>query len=198
MKTCINCGAELEDLNNFCPQCGTRCDSGNDVANPVYQPEENVYDTRAENYPMKWHKVLMVIMILGGILTVARGAACMAGFQYAEYEFAKVGANSEVVYYAFPGLKACDMFYGIVLIAIGIFEFTVRKRLKQFRANGPLSLKIMYMIEIAAEVIYLAWTSHATNLNMFTSANLGSLGVTALIMVLNIVYYSRRSSLFIN
>lgn len=198
MKTCINCGASIQDNNNFCPQCGTRCDNGKDIERSVYQGTGNYSAIRAESYPMKWHKFLMVIMILGGIVTIGSGIGYMAGYQYNNYEYAKAGLNPVIVYRAFPGLKTCDMFYGIALIALGVFEFIVRNRLNQYRANGPMSLKIMYILSIVATLIYMIWASTVTNLSYFTMSNIGSLGSSALFLIINSIYYSKRSELFVN
>ena len=140
----------------------------------------------------------MVVMIISAIFTIISGISYLAGFEYSEYQYTQNGVNASMIYNAFPGLKACDTFYGVALIALGVFEFTVRNRLKQFRANGPGSLKIMYILSIAASVIYLVWASSATGINLLNSANLASLGISVLLLIINSVYYSKRSSLFVN
>ena len=117
MKTCIHCGAQMDDTSNFCPNCGTRCNDQNDMERSVYQPyeepRESVPEVRAEQYPMKWHKFLMVVMIISAVFTIINGISFIAGFEYSEYQFTKYGANASMVYNAFPGLKTCDTFYGV-------------------------------------------------------------------------------------
>ena len=199
MKTCVNCGAAIDDTSNFCPHCGTRCESGTGTEGSVYSPSENVSehteasDILAQTYPMKWHKFLMVIMILGGIVTIANGINTMMGTEYLSN-----GLDMERVYELFPGLKSCDSFYGIAMIALGVFEFTVRSRLKQFRANGPISLRIMYILSLGINVIYLAWATSVTGTNLFNESNIGSLIATILLMLVNGIYYSKRSRLFVH
>lgn len=202
MKTCIHCGAQMDDTCNFCPNCGTRCNDQNDMERSVYQPyeepRESVPEVRAEQYPMKWHKFLMVVMIISAVFTIINGISFIAGFEYSEYQFTKYGASASMVYNAFPGLKTCDTFYGVAMIALGVFEFTARNRLKQFRMNGPGSLKIMYVLSIGACIIYLIWASAVTKINLLNGANLASLGISVLLLVINSVYYSKRSALFVN
>ena len=199
MKTCINCGAEIEDRNKFCPHCGIRCESGEENESLVTTPIESVPEARNESeqqiltHPMKWHNFLMVIMILGGIVTIANGLNTMMGSEYLSS-----GYNSTQVYRVYPGLKSCDTLYGIAMIAIGVFEFIVRSRLSKFRSNGPSSLKIMYVLSIIANLIYLAWASSATGISLFTSSNTGSLVASVLFLIINSVYYSKRSDLFVN
>lgn len=199
MKTCVNCGAEISDNCKFCPECGTKCPGGEDHESTVYASSGQPTDHQsgagpsANAYPMKWHNFLMVIMILGGIMTIINGAIAMTGSAYLGN-----GYDSSVVYSVFPGLKSCDMFYGVALIALGVFEFTVRSRLKRFCANGPGSLRIMYILFIAVGVIYLAWASSATGIRLFDSSNTGSLVASVSLLVINHVYYSKRSELFVN
>ena len=193
MKTCVNCGAEIEEKNNFCPHCGTRCESSKEIERSVLRPSQNTSESSTNASPMKWHNFLMVIMILGGIVTIANGINTMLGSEYLSN-----GLDSSKVYSAFPGLKSCDTFYGITMIAIGVFEFIVRSRLNQLRENGPSSLKTLYILSIAANLVYLAWASSTVNINLFNSSNVGSVLGTVLLLIINSIYYSKRSDLFVN
>ena len=196
MKTCVNCGAQLEEQNNFCPHCGTKCEQAAPAyqpADPYGQPSESHPETGADRYPMKWHKFLMVVMIIGAVLTVINGASTMAGWHYT-----REGVDVSWVYWRYPGLKSCDMVYGVVLIALGVFQFIVRNRLNQFRSNAPGSLKMLYIISIAASLVYLAWASAATGMNMFDSTNLGTAVGNLIFLFINSSYYTKRSDLFVN
>ena len=212
MKNCINCGAQIDESNKFCPHCGTKCESYQEAEILVHQSADSLSedgqpaysDTTMENssetppssdqYPMKWHNFQMVVMILGGISSVGIGLATLMGSAYLTR-----GINSDMVYYKFPGLKGCDIFYGIVLIALGVFEFIVRNRLCKFKANGPSSLKTLYVLSIIGILIYIGWASSATGINLFTSkSDMGSMIGSVLFMIINSIYYSKRSSLFIN
>lgn len=193
MKKCPNCGAEMEEQNNFCPQCGSRCDNGQVPESPAYQPSEGYSGDGTELYPMKWHKFLMVVMIIGAVLTAISGISTMAGLQYRSE-----GLEASYVYAVFPGLKSCDMVYGIVLIALSVFQIITRNRLKEFRANGPYSLRLLYILSIAVNVIYLAWGSSVTSVNLFTSANLGNIAGSVILLLINNSYYNKRRELFVN
>lgn len=200
MKTCKNCGAAIEEKNRFCSHCGTRCEDGvdtsSDTAPPAVLQENQHEETSTANineYPMKWHNFQMVIMILGGILTIANGLSQLMGAGYM-----REGITAAQIYGRFPGLKSCDVFYGIVLIALGVYEFVVRNRLNKFQVNGPGSLKTLYFLSIAGSLIYLLWASSTTGVNLLTSDNLGSLISSVAFLCINSIYYSKRSSLFIN
>ena len=105
MKNCVNCGAEIEDRNKFCPHCGTRCESGEDNESPVTTPIESVPEARNESeqqiltHPMKWHNFLMVIMILGGIVTIANGLNTMNSSGYAGIRYEYSEAQKALIFY---------------------------------------------------------------------------------------------------
>lgn len=195
MKTCINCGAQIEEGNKFCPHCGTKIEA--EVQEQAYQPyqpsDTSSSSASAEAYPMKWHKFLMVVMVIGSVLIVFSGIALLTGMQYN-----RAGVEAEDIYRTFPGLKSCDMCYGIILIALGVFQFIVRNRLKQFKENGPSSLKILYILSIAASLGYMLWANAATGVNMFTSSNVSSLIASGTLLFINNSYYSKRMDLFVN
>ena len=186
MKNCLNCGAEMNDRERYCPHCGTKCETVSETA-------EGIQGVQSEKYPMKWHHFLMVIMILRGILTVSNGIIALAGSEYMGQ-----GLTAEQVYHRFPGLKSADMLYGLAMIALGVFQFVVRSRLNQFRANGPGMLKGWYIASLAVNVIYLLSVSSVLKVNTFNASSVGTLAGTVLFLIINSVYYSRRSELFVN
>ena len=142
---------------------------------------------------MKWHKFLMVIMIIGAVISFISGASLFSGASYESQ-----GVDADLIYRMYPGMKSCDMVYSVVLMAIGVFKIIVRNRLSRFRANGPESLKILYFISIGASLIYISWASSATRVNMLTSSNITSVFSSVLFLIINTSYYKKRSSLFVN
>lgn len=74
----------------------------------------------------------MVAMIVGSLLLFYDGGTMLARAQYTAADIA-----DEQIYRIYSALKGCNTFYGIALIAIGMFQFTVRKRLNRFQADGP-------------------------------------------------------------
>ena len=144
-----------------------------------------------DRFPMKWHRFQMVIMIIGSVITMIGGITYITGYAYTQQGF-----MAGDVYQTFPGLKACDVVYGIATIALGVFQLFVRNQLNQFRVNAPRLLTILYIAAIAIQLIYMAAASSATGVNLFTASTLGSVGGTVLFLFINSVYYSRRRELF--
>ena len=83
-------------------------------------------------------------------------------------------------------------------ICIGVFELYVRNQLNRFRRNAPLMLRILYISSLAYNVIYLQTVSSVLKVNAFDSSSLLMIGSTAASFIINTIYYSRRSDLFVN
>ena len=178
-KVCKACGQKTEADSKYCSNCGK----------PVFEDSEDLNN----QYSMRWHDFQMVVMILGGVLAIANGLNQLMGSVYMGQ-----GITADRIYSYYPGMKSCDTFYGIVLIALGVYEFIVRSRLNKFQTNGPNSLKVLYILSIVGGLIYLLWTSSSTGINMLNSSSLGSIGSSILFLIINSIYYSKRSSLFVN
>ena len=143
-------------------------------------------------YPMKWHKFLMVTMIIGALSMIAQGILIHTGDWYDVY-----GLNSALVHSRFPMLATLNRIFGTCTIGLGVFEFTVHRRLRKFMKNGPRSLKIFYMLVIGSWLIYLLAGLAITggsiaNLREFLSRVV----LQGCLMAINVRYYNRREELF--
>ena len=94
-------------------------------------------------------------------------------------------------------LATLNRFFGTCTIGLGVFEFTVHRRLRKFMKNGPRSLKIFYMLVIGSWLIYLLAGLAITggsiaNLREFLSR----IVLQGCLMAINVRYYNRREELF--
>ena len=178
----------------------TAVEDGEETAAGIGDSDRAMGDTKtgmkANNspYSMKWHNCLMVLMIFGGLTTIAGGLYVLLGSAYLKY-----GVNAAEIYGRHPGLKSCDMFCGVLLIGLGVFEFIVRSRLKQYRSNGPGSLRVMHIGSMLVVIVYLIWATSATGVNLYSSTGWGLvLGRYVLFLIVNSIYYSNRRKLFVH
>ena len=60
MKNCTSCGAPVKGSCKVCPYCQTvlQDESGEGIA---------ASETKAAEYPMRWHKFILVVLILGAV-----------------------------------------------------------------------------------------------------------------------------------
>ena len=197
MKKCSNCGTMIDDGYNYCPNCGMSCDNSSDRENESNNSTDDITDKKEGQYPLKWHRFMMVMMIISAVFTIINGFGVISGIEYVKEGLQPPWSCSPCAC-AFPALKSCDVFYGIVIICLGIYQFVVRNSLNQFRKNGPSLLKSLYLLSIIAGIIYMSSVSSITGTNLFSSTNMGSVGSSVLFLILNSIYYSKRSELFVN
>ena len=189
MKKCVNCGAEMDDRERYCRKCGVMLED-------VYGIPETKNVMQQGKYPMKWHKFLMVILVLGSFFTIINGINTLLGSEYMGQ-----GLTAEQVYNRFPGLKTADILYGLAMIALGVFQFVVRNHLNQFRSDGPGMLRAWYIATLIINLIYIFLVSSAVKvnaLNAFDSSTIGTLGASVFFLIVNSIYYYKRGELFVN
>ena len=183
---CPNCGRESD--GGTCPYCGQKPEEGNAPEN-----RESAPVNPADRYSMKWHRFLMVIMIISGIVVILNGLMTFTGFEYMQE-----GYDASEVYTRFPGLKGWDMFYGAALLFLGVFTFYVRNQLNQFRARGPKLLIILYFTSLVSALVYMIAVSSLLQVSPIMFETVAPLCVSAAFLVINSVYYAKRRELFVN
>ncbi len=210
MRVCESCGRENVDRNKFCIWCGKTFLTDEDEAEIAVQeaaPAEEVV-TAGENlpveeaeeeapeakYPMKWHKFLMVMLIIAGIIGIAEGIVILSGGYYEAR-----GIKAEQVYDYYPGLKTLLWTGSVITIAMGVFRFIVRKRLKHFMENGPRSLYTLYVINIVVTVLTLLIGSAVIKVPItYYSKDWAGVAFSVCGLFLQKKYYDRRMELFVN
>lgn len=185
MKTCRFCGAENEENNKFCSQCGGQFET--DASVP---PEET--GSSAAALPMRWHKFLTVMLLIGAAVSVLAGVSMFPG----------KGLNIAGTEGWFSGLQAAWEWsypvYGVLCIALGIYMVTVRKRLRNYMASGPSSLYVYFGLALAVNLFrFFALGEYRGESGILPGA-LWYVLYAAVAFRLNRKYYSRRQDLFVN
>ena len=211
MRVCESCGRENVDRNKFCIWCGKTFLTDEDEAEIAVQEaapaveavtagenlpvEESEEEAPEAKYPMKWHKFLMVMLIIGGIFEIIVGLGMLTGTWY-EVQ----GVNIERVYRFYPALKTMNWILGVVSIGLGgVFRFTVRKRLKNFMESGPRSLMVLYGATIAVSVVYLLALTAVLGVSLAdTGKEWPRIVFSACSMYAQKKYYDKRKDLFVN
>ena len=182
MKKCRNCGAEMSEFDRLCPHCGA------DNEEPETEIREEPRPDPAA-YPMRWHKFLMVVMIIGAVLNAISGIRVASGSVNGEY------------YGEFPGLQGCDRFCGFATIILAVFQLYTRNSLNAFRKEGPALITILYAAGLAINVIYMLMASAAIPGSigeLFDLSNVSPLLLSLVMLTANYIYYKKRKALFVN
>ena len=104
-----------------------------------------------------------------------------------------------MVYRVFPALKNLNWGLGVVTVAMGVFTFTVRKRLKNFMKSGPRSLMVLYGIGIGASALYLLAASAVLGVSIpMGNSDWTQLVISGCAMYAQKKYYDKRKELFVN
>ena len=183
-----------------------RNDSDGDSASPYYTRSQPSRPAGYDAYPMKWHRFLMVMMIIVGAGAILSGIGYLTGFVYTAVTDSTGSTliTAEELYAEFPGLKGWDIAYGIAVIGVGVYEIFVRNQLRAFRKNALTLLLLLYAATLVINIIYVIGAASALGYSVGdflqdvdTSSKL-QIFRPVLFAVINGVYYNKRKALFVN
>lgn len=143
---------------------------------------------------MKWFKfIIWVQLILNAIASALNAFALFTGASY--------GGSADMVYAFYSGMRAVDVVFGIVYLALAAGAVLVRMGLAKFRRGAPALYLTFLAAHIAAQILYAVFVMVVTGispLDMFDISTVTStIGDVALILI-NRVYFERRAHLFVN
>lgn len=213
---CSKCGNQVADGEAFCDKCGNQLNAQPQQPyqapaqpqQPYQAPAQPQYDPNfaPQQVPygfaplgMKWYKFLIYFLLFAaGILNILGGIVYLTGIQYGS------ALEAKLVYAFFSNLKTMDIIYGIVVIALGVFQIYTRFQLASYKAKAPSYILYMYVINGAATAIYSFVVSGMIDVLLpAESAQLSGQGISAIIVAalfvwLNKIYFDKRKHLFVN
>ena len=140
---------------------------------------------------MKWfHFVIYFQLFVSALVGLWNGFQLLTGRIY--------GENTDRVYSYFSGLKGVDTIIGICYIAIAIFALVTRFMLADFKKCGPA----MYIgMQVAGLIISIAYIASVTSIvdgltEYIASSTYGTMAVSIVMLICNIVYFKKRKHLF--
>lgn len=186
---CTNCGTQLPEDASFCTSCGMRVPKPGAV--PEAPPAVPQGMPPQPEFPMKWFKfVIYVQLFLAALSNLATAMLNFTGTLY--------GSDSDLVYLAFGGLRALDILMGVICLALAAYAIFVRFQLAKFKRNAPVLLHILFACNIGVSLFYGIGATIIIGQNMFNVSTISNFLTTIVILVLNVVYFNKRTSLFIN
>lgn len=164
-------------------------------------PQQNMYNQQdmynqtsqqpQKELGMKWfHFVIYFQLFVSALVGLWNGFQLLTGRIY--------GENTDRVYSYFSGLKGVDTIIGICYIAIAIFALVTRFMLADFKKCGPA----MYIgMQVAGLIISIAYIASVTSIvdgltEYIASSTYGTMAVSIVMLICNIVYFKKRKHLF--
>ena len=142
---------------------------------------------------MKWYKFLIYVsLILSGISNIYSGICSIIGMSYGDAE------TAAQIYEMYGGLRIVDIFYGLLMIAFGVYAFFVRQQLAHYKKGAPRHVLILYLAGALSVIIYLVCASLATGVNLMNLGFISNLLVSVFMVIANKIYFDKRAHLFIN
>lgn len=193
MNYCRYCGNPLsENGQNFCSKCGSSLAQAEQA---TYYSAPHAPDS-ALLYPMKWFKFLIYFALFAGaIVNFFTGLGCITGLTYSFQSGGEVTADIIYFYYG-NALRISDIAYGVVLIALAVFDIFTRFQLSGFKKNAPNCIIACYGISLVSGIIYLAAVSVIIGANAFDASFIGSAIGSVIALTANAIYFNKRKLLF--
>lgn len=203
---CRNCGQEIPDDVNFCPNCGVPVKETGEPVNveglqrdhEYRNPDQNWYqapDQQEYGQPgMKWYRFIIYVQLF--LMTFSNLTSAFMAIAGKSYDYA--GGSSAAVYTQFPAMRAVDMTYGFVMLVIAFSAVYVRNQLAGFRSGAPNKYLLLFAVNFAAGVIYLFVASKVTGTVLVDVNEIFSSVGSILMLIINGIYFRKREHLFIN
>lgn len=228
---CRFCGNEIPEGGQFCANCGKAVEAGA-AAQPGeqqtdtsqtdgqqgyntqpgrqqeytsqpggQQPYPQVQVNPVQNHPMAWFKFIIYFQLFANMVIMVYNA--LHGFLGIAY-----GDDAALIYAFYPGLKAVDVIYGLICIALIVGAFIVRQRLAHYKKNAPMqyilfvaAVLVMGLLHTIAGVAVIGATvPYAVEAGVVDVAGniLGTVVGAAIFIPVNYIYFNKRKELFVN
>ena len=201
---CQNCGESLNgneevilkkfDGENVTPtQARENYESAKAILQPQIEDDSEYIKRRAEelreNYPLKWHRFLVFILVVSGISNFILAIMYMAGEMNGGYNFYN---DYDVI------LVMLNVYYGIFVFGMGIYNLIISKAIRRFKESAPVRFKVMCIISTAGAVLYnflSALITDAWGMTIFMIIN--QCVVSVIVIKLHMKYFKTRKELYV-
>ena len=160
--------------------------------------EQNDWE-KMESQGMNWYSFLIYFLLwAGAVINLINGFQLITGIEVTDLiEFSSFSA----LYSYFPGLKALDIVYGLLIVSLAVYEIVVRFALARYKKDGPRMLIRFYIANTVIPVAYLLIALAIVNVPLsavISTRYVLSLVWSVVVIFLNRIYFKKRERLFVN
>ena len=220
---CNVCGAEVDKDTVNCPYCGCSV-KGDDTPATVYtaeQPESEAEEETTSSFdyvntfknarpnPYKkpeteqervdalmftWAKVLKLLMGISILRFLMTLTEFLSGTVYKE-----AGTTMELAYsYYGKPLKNLDTFYEIALVVMMIVAVAAIIALNRFKSTAGILVIAGYAGSLLAGIVIAAGRTVIFEVNNFRAPVVAGLVGSAVMLIVNIIYFKKSKHIFVN
>ncbi len=146
--------------------------------------------TTFQKYNMKWYKFIVYFaLFFSAAVNLISAIMCFSGF-----------SQTNMLYHEYPAFIAMDMIYGLLLIGISVFALVTRNDLYFMKKRGPKLLCVFYAINAVMNLLYIVIASIILKNTELLSKSIWliiSILGSALMIVLNWIYFNKRKDIFV-
>ena len=151
------------------------------------------YDAYGAALPMKWHKFLIYFALWAG--------AILNGLSGLQTLFGCFGGELAPIYDAYPVLLALDLFSGLCLVGIAVFQSITRNALARLSRKAPQMVVWLYASTVILSVLQVVavWLVSGVGLSYVMTPEMWLILIEGALMTwANQVYYRKRAAMFVN
>ncbi|MBE6701026.1 MAG: zinc ribbon domain-containing protein [Ruminococcaceae bacterium] len=163
----------------------------------VDAPPKETFTTFEKPLGMAWYKFLVNFsLIAGAIINIIFGLNYISGGIYLVQTNGEVSAKEVYAYYG-TGVKNVDVLYGFLLIAIAILAFTLRYKLANYKPDALKFVQIFYWSSALVPFLYEGVIGIIAE-QTISKTSIISLFIGLILLFINIIYFDKRSHLFVD
>ena len=151
------------------------------------------YDAYGAALPMKWHKFLIYFALWAG--------AILNGLSGLQTLFGCFGGELAPIYDAYPVLLALDLFSGLCLVGIAVFQFITRNALARLSRKAPQMVVWLYASTVILSVLQVlaVWLVSGVGLSYVMTPEMWLILIGGALMTwANQVYCRKRAAMFVH
>lgn len=98
----------------------------------------------------------------------------------------------------YSDLKTVDVLFGLLILALAVFNIITRSRLANYKSDALMFLNINNAAAAGVTILYALVASAVINVNVIEAQQVGQISGSIIVIVINTIYFGKRKHLFVN
>ena len=170
-------------------------------------PAVTLPDEGEEKLGMKWHKLLIYFALFAAaFMNMLNGILNLTGFKYIVNSYlGNAVMLAEQMYVFYPATKITDIAYGIILVAMAVYQIIIRRMLVKGVKKAYVHLNITIGVMCGFTAMYDALFAAFVRNERYVRATINysspmttvwtALVIGSVLIIFNTVYYKKRAGI---